>query len=339
MRYKWFEKGAYINNKAKHFLKNEFDPLKIRKIAVIRHAAFGDQVITRPFLIEARRFFPNAKITLCAVSDYLYALPDDLVDQVHITYGKNQKNKINFLEKIRNLRELPEQDIIFDLASTNRSFWLSLLTSAKLKIGFPYKTLPFIVLYHAMIFRSDFVAEIDTQLHMLKLLGCNPTYPPNFGYPSNITSKNIKNPFILYFNGASQESKSYPIEKQIELIEKSINAYPNFKHIFLEGLNQREKANEAKTLKKYKNFSIQPSLELGQLTQLIAEATLVISTDTGIRNLAIATHTPTVGIFYSTVPFRYTPQYENHVIVMNADGSQPTPDQILSNINSIIKKP
>ena len=49
MRYLWFEKGAYASKKARHYTNNQFQPSEIKNIAVIRHAALGDQVITRPF--------------------------------------------------------------------------------------------------------------------------------------------------------------------------------------------------------------------------------------------------------------------------------------------------
>lgn len=332
MKHLWFEKGASANKKARNFLAGDFDPQAVKRIAVIRHAALGDQVIVRPFLILARQFFPNAHITLCAVSNYQYAMPSDLVDGVHIMHGSDRRKETTLLKKIKNIKELPEQDIIFDLASTNRSHWMVALTKAKLKIGFPYHGFIKKLLYDITIFRSDFVAEVDTMLHMLKLLGCNPSYPLDFAYPNNNLNINKKNPFILYFNGASQESKMFPMEHQKELLRKSVKSLPHFQHIFLEGLSEKEKGLSLHELKENNNFSIQPCIDLEKLIQLISEASLVVCTDTGIRNIAIATHTPTVGIFYSTVPFRYTPQYEHHQIVMNANAQLPTAEQVLNGI-------
>lgn len=332
MKHLWFEKGAYANKKSRVFLATEFNPEKIKKIAIIRHAALGDQVITRPFLVEARKFFPNAHITLCAVSNYQYGMPSDLADSVHIMHGADKKSEIKFSEKLSNIKELPEQDIIFDLAATNRSYWMTALSKATLKVGFPYRSILNRLLYDVGVFRSDFSSEIEAMLDMLRILGHNPEYPLNFAYPNNKEHKNITAPFIIYFNGASQESKMYPIAEQAELLAKAVQALPDYQHIFLEGLNSKEKGESLRDLEKYNNFSIQPSVDLKNITQLLAEATLVVSTDTGIRNMAIATHTPTVGIFYSTVPFRYTPSYEYHHIVMNADASLPSPDQVLMGI-------
>ncbi|WP_337237126.1 hypothetical protein, partial [Salmonella enterica] len=79
--------------------------------------------------------------------------------------------------------QLEAQDIIFDVAGTNRSYWMTLLTKAKLKVGFPYK--PFLcgTLYNLAVFRSDFQPEVECMLDMLKILGHNPSYPLDFAYP------------------------------------------------------------------------------------------------------------------------------------------------------------
>ncbi|MDW6002206.1 glycosyltransferase family 9 protein [Vibrio mangrovi] len=334
MEYQWFERGAFATKKARKYLAEDFSPQKIQKIAVIRHAALGDQVITRPFLIEARKYFPNAQITLVAVSNYQYGMPDDLVDRVHIMPGKDKKEDTSVFDKIKNIIDLGEQDIIFDLASTNRSHWMMALSKAKLKIGFPYKYYLRGVLYNVCVPRSDFQPEVECMLDMLKLLGHNPTYPLNFNYPDNRVEIDREEPFILFFNGASQTSKILSQQQMKELIELSLESHSNIKHIFLEGKNTFEKGDFLEGLKKYSNFSIQACLPLEELIKLVAKASILVSPDTGVRNVAIATHTPTVGIFYSTVPFRYTPNYEKHYIVMTPDGSIPSTQKIYQAIKN-----
>lgn len=336
MRHLWFEKGAYASKKARQYLANDFDNTKVKNIAVIRHAALGDQVITRPFLVEARKFFPNAKITLCAVSNYQYGMPNDLADDVHVMHGSDKKKEINLKEKIRNIKELPPQDIIFDLAATNRSYWMMSFAKSKLKIGFPYRAILNRLLYDVGVFRSDFTPEIEAMLDMLRILGHSPSYPLDFAYPSNKDERDNNDPFIVYFNGGSQPSKMYPMDKVKELIEESLKRFPDYKHVFLEGLKEDEKGDELIGLLKHSNFSIQETMPLDGLVKWLAQATVVVCTDTGIRNVAISTHTPTVGIFYSTVPFRYTPSYEPHEIVMNANSDIPSPEQVLSGLHKLL---
>lgn len=330
MKHLWFEKGAYANRKSRAFLAKDFNPLLIKRIAVIRHAALGDQVITRPFLVELRKFFPNAIITLSAVSNYQYAMPDDLCDELHLLHGSDKKHDITIKEKISNIKALGEQDIIFDLAATNRSYWLTALSKAKLKIGFPYKSWVAKALYDVCVFRSDFTAELEVMLDMLRLLGHAPTYPLDFAYPSHLEMAKPSQPYIVYFNGGSQAYKMYPFDKMKTLMIKASKTLPHHRHIFLEGLNENEKGQFLGDLCEHKNIEIQPAMPLEALLTFIAKSRSVVSTDTGIRNIAIATHTPTVGIFYSTVPFRYTPISGNHKIVMTPNATQPTPEQILT---------
>ncbi|MER2497749.1 glycosyltransferase family 9 protein [Vibrio neptunius] len=337
MKHLWFERGAYASKKARHYVETEFAPEKIKKIAVIRHAALGDQVIVRPFLVEARKFFPNAEITLVAVSNYMYGVPNDLVDHVHVMPGKERGKKISIKEKVSNIKQLGEQDIVFDLASTNRSHWMTALSKAKIKMGFPYKWYLRGSLFNMAVCRSDFQPEVECMMDMLKLLGHNPAHPLDFAYPDHRQLKSTDNPFVLYFNGASQQSKILSKEQMYGVLEKAVQENPNYVHIYLEGKNEFEKGDFCQELLKYPNFKIQPCLPLEQLVELTAKATLMVAPDTGVRNVAISTHTPTVGIFYSTVPFRYTPLYEQHSIVMQPNGDIPSIEQITHAIQTALQ--
>ncbi|MGL5291523.1 MAG: glycosyltransferase family 9 protein [Vibrionaceae bacterium] len=332
-----FEKGAYLSCKAREYLSRQFDPQKIKKIAVLRHAALGDQVITRPFLVEARRFFPNATITLVSVSNYQYGTPADLVDKVLVMHGSDKK-ELSLKEKLSNIKQAGEQEIIFDLAGTSRSYWFTALTRAKLKFGFPYKSWLRGPLYNACVFRSDFQPEVEVMLDMLRFLGHTPKDRLDFAFPDHAQLKQSQKPYILYFNGASQPRKVLTHEQIQQLLEEAIVKFPHFEHIFLEGTVQSEKGDFLQSLTTHKNFSIQPCMPLEQLIERCASATLVVSPDTGVRNVAIATHTPTIGIFFATVPFRYTPRYELiHHIVMNADASVPSTAQILTSMEQALR--
>ena len=47
---------------------------------------------TRNFIIETRKVFPNAIITLSIVSNYIRGIPEDQIDCVHIINGSDQKH-------------------------------------------------------------------------------------------------------------------------------------------------------------------------------------------------------------------------------------------------------
>lgn len=340
MQHLWFERGAYASKQAKKYLIHEFSPEKVKKIAIFRHAALGDQVIVRPFLIEARKFFPNAKITLVGVSNYQYGTPSDLADETIFMIGRHRKHELNWKQKIQQFTQLEEQDIIFDVAGTSRSYWMTLLSKAKLKFGFPYKPYLCGSLYNIAVFRSDFQPELECMLDMLKMLGHNPKRPLDFGYPSHLElyDKEQSKPNILYFNGASTQSKILTQEQMKSFIELAITTFPNHQHVYLEGKNDFEKGDFLRHLEVNRNFTIQSCLPLDELVEYIAKARLVVAPDTGVRNIAVSTHTPTVGIFYSTVPFRYTPLEGDHRIVMNANGDIPSNQQIIAEMATALEQ-
>ncbi len=286
-KYACFEKGAYLSKSAKNYLNNDFDPAKIKKIAVIRHAALGDQVITRPFLVEARKFFPNAEITLVALSTYQYGMPSDLADRTVVLHGRDRKGQISFSEKMANFKEVGDQDIIFDLAGTNRSYWVNLLNKAKLKVGFPYKGWLRGTLYNAAVWRSDFTPEVEVMLDMLRLLGHNPAHRLDFAYPDHRDLVDNVNPYIVYFNGASQPRKVLNNAQMEDLLKHAIKAYPDHQHVFLEGVKDNEKGDYLSHLLENDNFKIQPSLPLDELLTYCAKAQVVVAPDTGVRNVAI----------------------------------------------------
>ncbi len=208
---------------------------------------------------------------------------------------------------------------------------MTALNKAKLKMGFPGSSFLARLLYDVTILRPDFHPEVECLLDFLKILGHSPTYPLDFGYPNHHQVVDKEQPYFLYFNGASTDSKTLPKEQMKDLIEDAIKQFPGIKHIFLEGKNESEKAGSAAELSSYGNFAVCPVMELEALIDFSAKATLVIAPDTGVRNVAISTHTPTVGFFYSTIPFTYTPvSGTHHGIVMNASGAIPSNEQIIA---------
>lgn len=326
----WVEKGAYINKHTVKYL-SQHNPNDIKKILVIRQCAFGDVMATRPFLVELRRYFPNAHITYSTVPKYQYALPIDLVDSIHIL---NTKQSI--LKQIKEIRALPAYDILFDCANTSRSRILTYFSKANLKIGFPYKQIFNHLLFDIGILRSDFHYEAEIMLDMLKIMGHSATYPLDFALKKNDKPQTHK--VIGYFPYASTEGKMLPKEQWKEMISDSAKQHPDFSHVILCGNGEHE-SNEyfMDITQSHSNIQLMPKLDLDALTTTLSEMSLLVVCDTGVRNLALATHTPTLGIFYSTVPFRYLPLYENrHFAVFNHDGKIPSTTQICAKIHQIL---
>ena len=306
----WYKKGVWAKKSANKKIKNlSFND--ITSIAVIRHAALGDMILTRNFIIEARRLFPNAKITISVLSNYTRGVPEDLVDRIHILHGTDTRG-ISMFQRIKNIKELGYHDFIFDLACGSRSYYTCFFTPAILKFGFPYRSFRN-WLYDVVICRSDLTLEVSNMLNMLELLGAKTQYPHIYDMPGEPVKRD--KPYLVYFTGAAVSEKCWSQQNYAELIEAMVKEYPEFDHLILDGLKDWEKAE--KILARIDNTdNIYPvnADSIEKTVSLLKGASLLVSNDTGIRHVAITCQTPTVGIFL-TECYRYWPRYNIHEAV------------------------
>lgn len=328
--------SAFASEYARKYLAG-VSPEDIKDITVIRHAAIGDFMNIRPFLIELRTFFPNAKITLSVIKHYMYGIPQDLIDDLHVmSRYKEDGSKTGLLSRIKEAKNLPEQDIIFDLTDSTISLLLIALSKAKLKIGYPYRAIRRAFLDIA-VYRSDFVVEAQSVLHMLNILGAKTRTPLVYGNEKKYPKEDMKQ--IVYFAGASVETKCWEREKFKAVIEKMSEAYPAYDHVILQGIGENEKFLDIyEPLKDRKNVLLQEKMPLEDAMKFIAKSRCLVSNDTGVRNMGIALETPTIGIFFDIPPFRYWPREEIHDCVFNVEYTTPDIESVYESTKNMIDK-
>ncbi len=334
-----FRKGsAFATKKARQYLKDK-KPENFNNITVIRHAAIGDFMNIRPFLIELRSFFKNAKITISTLRSTMYGLPKDLVDEIHIIDKDNPNNrskKTGLLTRIKQAKTLPPQDIIFDLTDSTLSVLLVKLTKADLKIGYPYRSIRR-MFFDIATLRSDFTIETQSTLHMLNILGLKKISKLNYGFINKYPKKDAKE--IVYFAGASIKAKRWENEKFSKLITKLSLQYPDYRHIILQGINKDEKFLDIyEPLKNQNNIILKRAMDYDSTMQFLANCRCVISNDTGIRNMAIALNTPTIGVFFLTAPFRYWPDNDMHECAFNFNYISPDIKQVYDIATKLLTK-
>jgi ADP-heptose:LPS heptosyltransferase len=327
----WTDKCAYLSRRGRRWLESPAVN-HVKRILVIRQCAFGDYMAARPFLVELRRLFPEAHITLATVTTYRYAVPEDLVDEVFV-----QDTRGSLAEQWRSLRAIEPVDLLFDLADTSRSRLLTLTTSASLKLGFPYRGLFNHLLYDVGLRRSNYHYEAEVLLDFLKVLGHKPRYPLDFAMPCH---QRVEAPLtIAYFAFASKAEKSLSLDSWSHLIDQAAAEFPDYHHVLLEGHKAEESGDFlAEVAARHANVEIQPRMPLEELAPWMARVSVLVCGDTGVRNLALATHTPTLGIFFRTLPYRYWPRYEEcHEAVFLRSGEVPGKPDILQGLEELLE--
>jgi len=291
----------------------------------------------RPFLIELREFFPNAKITLSVVKHYMYGMPENLIDEVHVTTRyKEDGTKTGFIQRVKEASALPPQDIVFDLTDSTLSLMVVALVKAKLKIGYPYRALRR-YFFNVATLRSDFVAEAVSVLHMLNILGAKTKIPLDYGLNKDFPKRDEKS--IVYFAGASTEEKCWEKEKFTKLIQKMSQEFQAYQHIVLQGIGENEKFLEIyEPLAHIENVVLQEKMSLENVMQFLADSRCLVSNDTGIRNIGIALQTPTIGIFFQIPPFRYWPREDKHDCVFTIEYTSPNVEAVYASTKQLIDK-
>ena len=334
-----FRRGsAFASKKSKKYLK-DINPSDVNQITVIRHAAIGDFMNIRPFLIELREFFPNAKITLSVIKHYMYGIPHDLIDDIHVMsrYSSDKHNKkTGILTRIKEAKELPPQDIIFDLTDSTITLLLVMLSDSKLKIGYPYRAIRRFFFDIATL-RSDFVVEAQSVLHMLNILGAKTRTPLVYGQDEKYPKNDVKQ--IVYFAGASVKNKCWEEKKFKVLIDKLSDEYKDYKHVILQGIGEDEKFLDIYgPLKGKSNVVLQEVMKIEDVMQFLANSRCLVSNDTGVRNMGISLQTPTVGIFFDIPPFRYWPREDKHDCVFNIEYKSPDIENVYISTKNLVDK-
>ena len=113
--------------------------------------------------------------------------------------------------------------------------------------------------------------------------------------------------------------------------------YPDLIHNVMAGVKPEENIEVYRNLTSvYSNVRCMSCMSLDDAAALIARARVVVSNDTGIRNLAISLDTATVGIFFSTVPFRYWPRNGKHEAIFLSDGSLPSVELVYDKLSKML---
>ena len=326
MQLNFRQKAAFASKKAVNYLADK-NPDDISQIVIVRHAAIGDFMNIRPFLIGLKSFFPSAKITLSTINSYTYGTPNDLINEVHVIDRTVGDKKTSFFQRIKQIKQLPQADLLFDLTDSSLSLYTTIFSKPKLKIGYSYRSFRRFF-YDISTLRSDFVLEADSVLHMLYMLGYSRHGDLEYGYGKLYPKKHAKQ--IVYFAGASMKNKCWNEDKFTALIEQLSDQYTDYQHVILQGIRKDEQFLEIYSpISHKKNVKLQKTMSLEGAMQFLANSHLLISNDTGIRNMAIATQTPTIGIFFDIAPFKYWPNEQKHDCVFNKNYQQPAMTDVL----------
>ena len=274
----------------------------MKHIALVRLSALGDIINTAFVLQFIKQNYPTLKIDWVCEEFFAPLLQNhpDLDDVITINLKQLKKEKSFSLlyKNIKHLKNTPTYDKVIDSqgliksAITARILGKKTHGFAKDSIREPLATLFYTTTSHIpysenVILRNAKVVSDALGFEITKEM----IEQKKAVFPFN---KKEDSSYIAFVIGASWESKKYPKELLVEVI----NQLKTYKCIIIWG-NENEK-EDALFIQEHTHATIAPKMDLKALVDCISNASLVIGNDTGPTHLAWAQNIPSITLFGPT---------------------------------------
>jgi len=286
------------------------------KIAIVKLSALGDIVHAMVVLQFIKKSIPNCSIDWIVEEHFKAVLeynPD--IETIHgVNLKALKKEKLKFFSEIKKLKKYAKNNynVVIDMQGLLKSAIVSKLlgpnigfdkNSIREKIATVFYGKSFFVPYAQNVItrNTDLIAySLDINIITEQIQG-----KESFLFFSKENEEKVKIFFqqdqknIIYILGSSWESKIYPKEKFVEIINQLEG-----NHLLVWGNEEEE--SYAKYVAKHCNAKIVPKINLNELKALISKADLVIGGDSGPTHFAWALNRPSITLFGPTPSERNT---------------------------------
>lgn len=298
-----------------HYL-NFYTFVLMQKFLVIQTAFLGDVILATPVLSELNRLFPTAQIDVLVRKGNEGILANHpAVSNILIFNKKNGKIKA-LKQTLRQIRA-EKYDTVINLHRFGSSGLLTVLSKAKMKIGFDKN--PFSFLFTKKIPHSigDHTHEVVRNLSCIAHLGAQEMVKPSV-FPSQQNEDAISiyrtATYFVLAPASVWFTKQLPIEKWIELAKK-LQARGT---VYLVGgpddIQICKKVIDGAQLTSTANLA--GKLNLLDSCSLFSHATRCFVNDSGPLHMASAVNAPTTAFFCATVPcFGFGPLSTDSIIL------------------------
>ncbi|MCM8800641.1 MAG: glycosyltransferase family 9 protein [Candidatus Omnitrophica bacterium] len=321
----------------------QINPLRIKKILVVRNDRFGEFLLNIPAFRALKESFPQAKI--CAVVNlYTKELAQYIPYIDEIIIWENRKHK--FFEILKFSYKLKKErfDICIILNPSKELNIISFLIGIPTRVGYArkwdfllthkIKDKKYLGLKHEVEYNLELVGLVGAKTED-KSLSLNIT--EDFAIPQ---IKDVSN-LIAIHPWTSDPIKQWQIENFVELVKK-ISANSNLNVIIIGGKEEEEKSKQYFSSLGAKNIiNLTGKTTLKELASLLKKCRLLVSGDSGPVHLAICVGIPVIALFRNDIPAksakRWGPWGKGHIVIEKSNLSEITVEEVFDKIKLILK--
>jgi lipopolysaccharide heptosyltransferase I len=294
-----------------------------RKILIIKPSSLGDVVHSLPFLNAIKSSFPQSEIHWVISRGLEELLEGHPMINKQIIINKDTWKKISKTgSTLKELMQLfkylknEKYDLVIDIQGLFRSGIIAMATRAPLRVGFAESREGSRLFYNKKVKGGKDIHAVDRYMKIAGELGCD---TGNIVFPFPLIKndlreiKEIKNTvrdYIVIVPGAKWSTKKWPAE----YFGKLASMLP-FKTFVVGGKTDISIANEVVNASQGNAVSLAGSTTLRELLEIMRDARLVISNDSGPMHIAAGFKVPVVALFGPTSPLRTGPYGEGHISI------------------------
>jgi ADP-heptose:LPS heptosyltransferase len=310
---------------------NAITKLKPKKIAIFRALQLGDMLCGIPAIRALKRAHEDSEITLLGLpwsENFIKRFPHYFSDFIHFPgypglpeQPFNPGKIIPFLFKMR----IERFDLIIQMHGNGSIVnpFMKLLGSKKIagyfekgsycpdeKLCMPY---------------PENVSEVERHLHLMEHLGVPsqgadlefPTYPEEQLEFTKLCKDTDLEPkkYICIHPGGRDKKRWWSPEKFAHIANRMANK--GYKIVLTGTLEERAMTNAVIDKMEFPAVNLGGKTDLGTLVELVKNARMILSNDTGVSHIAASVKTPSVVIFLASDPVRWAPMNRrlHHIIL------------------------
>jgi heptosyltransferase-1 len=306
-------------------------PAARQKILVVKPSSLGDVVHSLPFLSALKSRYPEAEVHWViarGLEDLLEGHP--MIDKL-IVINKDEWKSLSrpgrtIREITRLFRSLRREyyDIVVDLQGLLRSGVIAMAAGAPVRIGFEEAREGSRFFYNRKVRGGKELHAVDRYLKIADALGCStqkvvfPFVPAKTEAGEAAKVRESPAPYAVIVPGARWDTKIWPAVN----FGRVAAALP-WRSIVVGSSADIPKADVVVRESGGKAVSLAGKTGLRELVEIMRNAVLVISNDSGPMHIAAAFGVPVVAIFGPTSPERTGPYGKGHIIIRSEETCSP----------------
>lgn len=294
-----------------------------KKILIVKPSSLGDVVHSLPFLNSIKFCFPKAEIHW-VIARGLEGLLEchPMVDRLIIINKDMWKKLSKSVDTLKEVRRLlkdvrdEQYDLAVDLQGLLRSGVITMATRAPVRTGFSEAREGGSLCYNLKVKGGKDLHAVERYMKIAGALGCD---EKNILFPFPLCAcemKNIKDikrdlkDYAVIVPGARWDTKIWPAEN----FGRTASFLP-LKSIVVGSRSDTEIAQRVVQSSGGKAISMAGSTSLKELIEVMRNARLVISNDSGPMHIAAGFNVPVFAIFGPTSPVLTGPYGKGHTII------------------------